>query len=287
MIKKIGVLGGALAAGAIAAAVAVPATASHQAPGSTAGISLASMTKSAPSPLNQPAQYTASVPSYGATGADFEQATITTTLGKDVGQFSSSYQPFISVYNSTTSPEVELIPTTNSPAQSDSWNPNADIGGVSAQKSFWVQPTPYPASSACHGNVDARGCFYAGETVTLTVSYNTGSDTAYMTVADKANGDEYSALYQYTSAQQLTSVHLGDVWLQTFDGGGFVPSAKLKQLGSFSAATLTNTSGRTKPLGSWEHYQRIMTSDGTSKGQVDSEPGPLSNDGRDFSLYVR
>lgn len=170
MIKKIGLLGGVLTATAIVTAAAVPASAGQ--------LAQAGNSKPAPAPLGQPAQYTYSVPGYGATGTNFEQVTATTTLGKDVGQFSSSYQPFVSLQNSdgSTSPEVELIPTTASATPVNSWNPNGDIGSASTTGFFWVQPTPYPASSACAGNTDPRGCFYAGETVTLTVSYNAGSN---------------------------------------------------------------------------------------------------------------
>jgi hypothetical protein len=294
MIKKFGLLASALTVSASVAAVAaaVPASAAHQAtarPANTVRQTRATAPKPGPTSLNQPTQYTYSVPGYGATGADWAQATATTTLAKDVGQFSSSYQPFISVYNDTTSPEVELIPISSGGTPVDAWNPNADLGGADVNGGFyWVQPKPYPANSACAGNTDPRGCFYAGETVTLTVSYNTGLHRAYMTIEDKANGDEYSASSSYSSAQELTSVHIGDIWLKTFPSGGtFTPAARTKELGTFSAVTLTDTSGRTKPLGSWPHYQRIMTSNATAKGQVDVYPGPLAFNGQKFSLYVR
>lgn len=282
MIKKIGVLGGLLTASAITAAAAVPASASQLSPASSA--------RPAPAPHSQPAQYTYSVPGYGATSSGFEQATETTTLVKDTGQFASSYQPFVTLQtsNDSTSPEVELIPTTNSATPADSWNPNGDIGTASATSFFWVQPTPYPAHSACAGNTDSRGCFYAGETVTLTVSYNTGTKIAYMTIADRANGDEYSASYHYASAPSLTTAHLGDVWLQTFPSGGtFAGPQRPKELNSFSSVTLTDTSGRTRPLGEWTHYQRIMTSNGTAKGKTEITPSPLFFNGKSFSLSVR
>jgi hypothetical protein len=282
MIKKIGVLGGLLTASAITAAAAVPASASQVSPASSA--------RPAPAPLSQPAQYTYSVPGYGATSSGFEQATETTTLVKDTGQFSSSYQPFVTLQNSSgsTSPEVELIPTTNSATPADSWNPNGDIGTASATSFFWVQPTPYPAHSACAGNTDSRGCFYAGETVTLTVSYNTGTKVAYMTIADRANGDEYSASYSYATAPSLTTAHLGDVWLQTFPTGGtFAGSPRARELNSFSSAELTDTSGHTRPLGEWTHYQRIMTSNGTASGKTEIAPSPLSYNGKSFSLTVK
>jgi hypothetical protein len=54
-----------------------------------------------PCALSQPAQYTYSVPGYGATGTNFEQVTATTSLAKDVGQFASSYQPFVSLQIAT------------------------------------------------------------------------------------------------------------------------------------------------------------------------------------------
>jgi hypothetical protein len=294
MIKKIGILAGALTVSASVAALAaaMPASAAHQATVRSAKAgrqASAGARRPGPGSLNQPAQYTFSAPGYGATGADFTQATATTTLRRDVGQFSSSYQPFISVFNDSTSPEVELIPISNGGTPVDAWNPNADLGGADVTGGFfWVQPTPYPKNSACYGNTDPRGCFYAGETVTLTVSYNTATNRAYMTITDKNNGNEYSAATQYASAQQLTSVHIGDLWLKTFpDGGTFTPSSRARQLGTFSAVTLSDSSGHTKPLGSWEHYQRIMTSDGTAKGQVDISPSPLSFDGTEFSLSVR
>jgi hypothetical protein len=294
MIKKIGVLAGALTVSASVAALAaaMPASAAHQAalrPAKDGRPAGAAISRPGPGSLNQPAQYTYSVPGYGATSTNgFEQVTETTTLNKDVGQFSSSYQPFISVYNDSTSPEVELIPISNGGTPVDSWNPNADIGGVSATGSFWVQPRPYPAGSACAGNADPRGCFYAGETVTLTVYYNTGLNRAYMTAADKNNGDEYSAYYQYTSAQKLTSAHVGDIWLATFPGGGtFTASPRTKELGEFRSVQLTDTSGHQKALADWPHYQRIMTSNGQSTGRVEAEPSPLSGGGDQFSISVR
>ena len=115
------------------------------------------------------------------------------------------------------------------------------IGSASTTGFFWVQPTPYPASSACAGNTDPRGCFYAGETVTLTVSYNTGSNRVYTTVADPANGDEYSASYQFSAAQALSTAHLGDIWLRTFPSGGtFVAPMRSTELGSFWGVTVTS-----------------------------------------------
>ena len=71
MIKKIGVLSGVLTATA---------------------------------PPGSQTQYTQGAPGYGATNSDgFEQATETTTLVRDAGAFSSSYQPFITLENSNSS----------------------------------------------------------------------------------------------------------------------------------------------------------------------------------------
>jgi hypothetical protein len=291
MIKKIGVLGGLLTASALAAASAVPASASQASPAVRA--SAASITRPAPAPPGSAAQYTAGAPGYGATdNSGFEQATETTTLVKDTGVFSSSYQPFVTLEPTTTTsstptPEVELIPTSNSPTPADSWNPNGDVGIASTTSYFWVQPTPYPAKSACAGNTDPRGCFYAGETVTLTVSYNTGTDTAYMTIADKDNGDEYATSYKYTTAPQLTTAHFGDVWLAAYDNQAFTKPARPEQLNSFSSVSLTDTSGHTRPLGDWTHFERIMTSTGTSAGQAEITPSPLGWDGDSFGLTVK
>ncbi len=110
MIKKIGVLSGVLTATALMAAAAVPASASQAGPARPA-----SNTRPAPAPPGSQTQYTQGAPGYGATNSNgFEQATETTTLVRDAGAFSSSYQPFVTLENSTSStltPEVELIPT--------------------------------------------------------------------------------------------------------------------------------------------------------------------------------
>jgi hypothetical protein len=287
MIKKIGVLSGLMTAGAIAVAAAVPASASQ--------VGAASVTRPAPGPSGSSTQYTAGAPGYGATNSSgFEQATETTTLIRDTGAFSSSYQPFISLENSTSStstPEVELIPTaTSSSTPVDSWNPNADdsTSGNTASY-FWVQPRPYPVGSPCAGSTDTRGCFYAGETVTLTVSYNTGSGKAYMKIADPSNGDEYVASLPYSTATSgpLTTAHLGDVWLAAYDGQAFTAPRRPTDLNSFSSVTLTDTSGRTKPLGDWTHFERVMTSTGTNTGQAEITPSPLSYNGQSFSLTVK
>lgn len=261
MIKKIGVLSGVLTATA---------------------------------PPGSQTQYTQGAPGYGATNSDgFEQATETTTLVRDAGAFSSSYQPFITLENSnssTSTPEVELIPTTNSSTPTDSWSPNADDStSTNSAAFFWVQPRPYPASSPCAGNTDSRGCFYAGETVTLTVSYNTGSGKAYMTIADPSNGDEYVASLPYSTATSgaLTTAHFGDVWLAAYEGQAFTAPRHQESLNSFTSVTLTDTSGHTRPLADWTHFERIMTSDGTVKGNTEITPGPLSFDGKSFSLTVK
>ena len=242
---------------------------------------------------NDQENWRAGAPGYGATDSSgFEQATETTTLVKG-DQFTSSYQPFITLENSTTSsstPEVELIPTTNSSTPTDSWNPNADDStSTNSAAFFWVQPRPYPASSPCAGNTDSRGCFYADETVTLTVSYNTGSGKAYMTIADPSNGDEYVASLPYSTATSgaLTTAHLGDVWLAAYDSQTFTAPRRSEDLNSFTSVTLTDASGHTRPLGDWTHFQRIMTSDGTAQGKTEITPGPLSFDGKSFSLTVK
>jgi hypothetical protein len=292
MIKKIGALSGLMTAGVIAVAAAVPASASQV--GAASVTRPATSAKPAPGPSGSSAQYTAGAPGYGATDSNgFEQATETTTLVRDAGLFSSSYQPFVTLENSTSStvtPEVELIPTaTSSSTPVDSWYPNGDAGSASPTSFFWIQPTPYPANSPCAGKTDPRGCFYAGETVTLSVYYNTSSGTAYMTIADHGNGDEYLASLPYSTATSgaLTTAHLGDVWLAAYNGQTFTAPRRPEDLNSFTSVTLTDTSGRTRPLGDWTHFERIMTSDGTAAGNTEIVPGPLSFDGKSFSLTVK
>ncbi len=240
-----------MTAGALVVAAAVPASASQ-----ANATGPASNAKPAPAPSGSSAQYTAGAPGYGAANSTgFEQATETTTLVKDAGVFTSSYQPFVTLENSTSStvtPEVELIPTaTSTSTPVDSWYPNADTGSAGTSSFFWIQPTPYPASSPCAGKTDPRGCFYAGETVTLTVYYNTSSSTAYMTIADHSNGDEYLASIPYSTAISgaLTTAHLGDVWLAAYEGGTFTAPKRPEELNSFSSVALTDTSGRPRPLG--------------------------------------
>jgi hypothetical protein len=286
VIKKIGALSGLMTAGALVVAAAVPASASQANP--------VSVTKPAPGPSGSSTQYTAGAPGYGATNsAGFEQATETTTLVKDAGVFSSSYQPFVSLENSTSStltPEVELIPTaTSTSTPVNSWYPNGDGASANPTSFFWIQPTPYPANSPCAGKTDPRGCFYAGETVTLTVYYNASSSTAYMTIADHSNGDEYLASIPYSTATSgtLTTAHLGDVWLAAYEGQTFTAPKRPEELNSFSSVTLTDTSGRTRPLGDWTHFQRIMTSTGTSSGLAEITPSALGWDGDSFGLTVK
>src|SRR6201996_8869340 len=156
MIKKIGVLSGVMTAAAVVVAAAGPASASPVSPAGSARP--ASVTKPAPavSPPGSSTQYTAGAPGYGATDTSgFEEATETTTLVRDVGVFSSSYQPFVTLENSTTStvtPEATLIPTdTSTSTPVDSWYPNGDIGSAGTSSFFWIQPTPYPANSPCAG----------------------------------------------------------------------------------------------------------------------------------------
>jgi hypothetical protein len=154
MIKKIGALSGLMTAGVTAVAAAVPASASQVGPASVTRP--ATSAKPAPAPPGSQTQYTAGAPGYGATNSTgFEQATETTTLVRDTGQFTSSYQPFVTLENSTSStltPEVELIPTaTSSSTPVDSWYPNGDAGSANPTSFFWIQPTPYPANSPCAG----------------------------------------------------------------------------------------------------------------------------------------
>ena len=76
--------------------------------------------------------------------------------------------------------------------------------------------------------------------------------------------------------------------LQTFPTGGtFVASPRPRELNSFSSATLTDTSGHTRPLGEWTHYRRIMTSNGAANGKTEITPSPLSFNGKSFSLTVK
>jgi hypothetical protein len=282
MIKRFAVLGAALTASGFAlAAATLPANASQTSPAP------------AVAPPGSQTQYTQGAPGYGATDTGgFVQATETTTLVRGE-QFNSSYQPFITLESSTTStsnPEVELIPTTSSATPTDSWFPNADDSTSSNSATFfWVQPRPFPSGNPCAseiGDSSGRGCFYAGETVTLTVSYNTQSGLAYMKIADPSNGDEYVASLSY-SGQPLTTAHLGDVWLAAYSGPGFTAPSHPEQLNSFSDVTLTDTSGRTRALGDWTHFPRIMTSGGTSSGKVEIAPSPLGWDQKSFSLTVK
>ncbi|HXP53853.1 MAG TPA: hypothetical protein VN847_02810 [Streptosporangiaceae bacterium] len=298
MIKKIGVLSGVMTAAAVVVAAAGPASASPVSPAGSARP--ASVTKPAPAvaPPGSSTQYTAGAPGYGATSTSgFEAATETTTLVRGE-QFNSSYQPFVTLEPTTTTsttptPEVELIPSTNSSAPTDAWFPNADAGsGNNPSSSFWIQPRPFPASSPCASAVSqssGRGCFYTGETVTLTVYYNTGTNTAYMTIADRSNGDEYLATLGYNSGTSgvLTTAHFGDVWLSAYDGSGFTAPKRQEDLNSFTSVSLTDTSGHTRPLSGWTHFQRIMTSNGSSTGTVEITPGPLSWDGGSFGLTVK
>lgn len=260
MIKKIGALSGLMTAGAIAVAAAVPASASQV--GAASVTRPATSANPAPGPSGSSAQYTAGAPGYGATDSNgFGQATETTTLVRDADLFSSSYQPFVTLENSTSStvtPEVELIPTaTSSSAPVDSWYPNGDAGSASPTSFFWIQPT--------------------------------SSGTAYMTIADHGNGDEYLASLPYSTATSgaLAIAHLGDVWLAAYNGQTFTAPRRPEDLNSFTSVTLTDTSGHTRPLGGWTHFERIMTSDGTAEGNTEIVPGPLSFDGKSFGLTVK
>ena len=223
---------------------------------------------------------------YGATHADFSSVTMTTQLRSDVGAYSSSYQPYAELYNAANNPEVELIPTSNSATPVNSWNPNADNAPANVTAFKWHQGKPYPATSACYGNTDTRGCFYAGETVTLTVSYDKRTDQATMSVADKANGDEYSAYLDFTTAPgALPSVDVGDVWLQGFYSTPF--SQAPATLAPVSSVVLANTAGLRAPMAFWSHFKEIMTSNGKSTGAVEGTPGDLSWLGSNFTVNLK
>jgi hypothetical protein len=288
MIKRITALASPLLAGSLLAGLALtlPAGSAGAAAVRPAGATARAAT-ARPASTSLPAQYSQYSIGYGATNEQYRAATITTTLGKDVGKFPSSYQPFISLYNSAVSPEVELIPTSIGSAPADSWNPNADDGSASATGINWIQATPYPQHSACYGNTDIRGCFYAGETVTLSVYYNDTLHEAFMTVTDRANGNEYSAHFTFGGAETLTSVHVGELWLQSFDAQGFTPTREPKELGTITSVVLTDAAGHQAPLGHWPHYQRVLTSNGTAQGKVEGEPGDLTDGGRAFRVTVR
>jgi hypothetical protein len=297
MIRRIAALAaplvaGSLVAGSLAAGLAMtlpagPAGATAGAAGTAAGSAGAARTVAGPAAASLPTQDSPYSIGYGATNEQFRAAAMTTTLGQDAGKFPSSYQPFISLYNSSVSPEVELIPTGNSSAPTDSWNPNADDGPASATGINWIQAAPYPRSSACYGNTDIRGCFYAGETVTLAVYYNDMLHEAFMTITDRANGNAYSAHLTFGRAETLTSVHVGEVWRQNFDALGFTPTREPKQLGTITSVSLTDAAGHQRPLGRWPCYKRVMTSTGTAQGTAEGEPGDLTDGGRVFSVTVR
>jgi hypothetical protein len=110
-----------------------------------------------------------------------------------------------------------------------------------------------------------------------------------MTIADRSNGDEYLATLAYNSGTSgaLTTAHFGDVWLAAYDGQAFTAPKHPEDLNSFTSVSLTDTSGRSRPLGDWTHFQRIMTSTGLSGGTAEITPGPLSWDGGSFSLTVK
>ena len=125
--------------------------------------------------------------------------------------------------------------------------------------------------------------------MTLTVYYNRASGTAYMTIADHSNGDEYLASIPYSSTTSgaLTTAHFGDVWVAAYEGQNFAGPNRPEQLNSFTSVSLTDTSGRTRPLSGWTHFQRVMTNGGTSTAAVEITPGPLGWDGGSFGLTVK
>ena len=75
--------------------------------------------------------------------------------------------------------------------------------------------------------------------------------------------------------------------LAAYDGQTFTAPSHAQDLNSFTSVTLTDTSGHTRPLGDWTHFERIMTSDGTAHGNTEITPGPLSFDGKSFGLTVK
>ena len=146
MIKKIGVLSGVLTATSHrgSRSGARPAPARPARPESRTS----NHARPAPAPPGSQTQYTQGAPGYGATNSNgFEQATETTTLVRDTNVFSSSYQPFVTLENSTSStltPEVELIPTaTSTSTPVDSWYPNGDAGRApTPRRSSGFSPRP-------------------------------------------------------------------------------------------------------------------------------------------------
>jgi len=107
-----------------------------------------------------------------------------------------------------------------------------------------------------------------------------------MSVADKANGDEYSAYLDFTTAPgALTSVDVGDVWLQGFYSTPF--SQAPATLAPVSSVVLANTAGLRAPMAFWSHFKEIMTSNGKSTGAVEGTPGDLSWLGSNFTVNLK
>lgn len=86
---------------------------------------------------------------------------MTSYLPKDVGQYASSYQPYAELNNPTVdpnvTPEVELIPTSNSSTPTDAWNPNVDAQSLNVTGFSWHLGTPYPKNSACYVSIHPDG----------------------------------------------------------------------------------------------------------------------------------
>jgi hypothetical protein len=182
---------------------------------------------------------------------------------------------------------VELTPTSNSSTPTDSWNPNADAQSLNPTGFSWHLGTPYPKNSACYGSTDPRGCFYAGETVTLSVSYNPQTYEANMIAEDRANGDKYSAYLDLTSALTLNSIDVGELWLQGFDNDGFSGPARPGLLTNVTGVDLTDNAGHQAPLLYWTHFKEIMTSNGDANGTLEGEPGNLTGSGGDFDVFLK
>ena len=107
-----------------------------------------------------------------------------------------------------------------------------------------------------------------------------------MSVADEADGDKYTAHLDFTTPPgALTSVDVGDVWLQGFYSTPF--SQAPATLAPVSSVVLADTDGLRAPLGFWTHFKEIMTSSGTSAGDVEGTPGDLNWLGDTFSVNLK
>jgi hypothetical protein len=221
------------------------------------------------------------------TNTQFRYATATTYLRNDLN-FSSSYQPFVEIYNNSVSAEVELIPTTINGTPTNTYNPNADLGGMNIPEAdiHWTQNTVYPTTSPCFGNTDTRGCFSAGETITFTVYYDQYTHDVRMTAVDRANGNGYSAYGNIGSAQLLTTAGIGTLWLANFNGGTYTPPSQVTKLESFTGASLTSYAGRSGGLQTWTAHRDIMVGNTTTDTPVEAAPTSLSNSGTAFTNYL-